>query len=171
MKSDLMIKRSSDLKGEILNYALSNYPAQYKDLSNLLSPCLRMKTALENNPSNSISKFGGFPNVSQDFIWPCINETPLSFLFQLDLEDIASFYLMEPIPKKGMLYFFLLTEDFNSYPEKKGEYKVIFETSLFLQKVPSSTNRVRIHNIINVELNGMDYYGNTKPQKGTNAGC
>ena len=45
------------------------------------------------------------------------------------------------------------------------------ETALFLQKVPSSTDRVRILDIISIELTGKDFYGNTSTKKGSNSGC
>jgi hypothetical protein len=45
------------------------------------------------------------------------------------------------------------------------------ETALFQQLNPNATDRIRIHNTINTELTGKDFYGNTQTQKGTNAGC
>ena len=59
-----------------------------------------------------LSKVGGKPFLPKDFIWPKFKsyddgiERPLSFLCQINLEEIKDYDLDGLLPKKGMLYFF-----------------------------------------------------------------
>lgn len=118
---------SDTLKADIINYVSANYPEQYTDLKGMLDHRIRLKTVAGKSISSSISKFGGLPNVSGDFVWPNFNGAPLSFLFQLNFEEISSFNLTASVPAKGMLYFFILTEKNNGFPEAPNEYKVVFD--------------------------------------------
>src|SRR5690606_5290569 len=45
------------------------------------------------------------------------------------------------------------------------------ETSWFKKAFPSSSDRIRILNTIQIELTKSDINGNNKDQKGKNAGC
>jgi hypothetical protein len=54
------------------------------------------------------------------------------------------------------------------YKDASGNY---VETPLFLQLVPSATDRARINNTISIELTGKDTSGTPKTQKGLKAGC
>ena len=52
------------------------------------------------------TKFGGRPDVSNDFEWAYYNGRPLSFLAQFDLEEISRYDTENLLPKTGMLSFF-----------------------------------------------------------------
>ena len=67
------------------------------------------------NDSPMGSKFGGKPAVPADFVWPRFESTdydgetanrPLSFLCQINLEEIGVYDRDGLLPKKGMLLFF-----------------------------------------------------------------
>lgn len=62
------------------------------------------------------SKFGGEPDLPKDFQWyyfegespftPEIKPRPLSFLAQINCEEIREYDIEDRLPKKGILYFF-----------------------------------------------------------------
>ena len=68
------------------------------------------------------SKIGGKPYLPKDFIWPYYQEFPLSFLAQINLEEVNSLDKDRLLPSTGMLYFFyeLETEEWGYHPESKG---------------------------------------------------
>ena len=58
------------------------------------------------------SKFGGAPDVATGFEWPLWNELPLSFVAQINLDEIAAFDIENKLPDSGLLSFFYdLNED------------------------------------------------------------
>ena len=81
------------------------------------------------------SKIGGKPYLPKNFIWPYYQELPLSFLAQMNLEEVKSLDKDKLLPSKGMLYFFyeLETEEWGYHPESKGCAKVFYfeDTSNF----------------------------------------
>ena len=74
------------------------------------------------------SKIGGKPYLPKDFVWPYYQELPLSFLAQINLEEVNSFDKDKLLPSTGMLYFFyeLETEEWGYHPESKGCAKVFY---------------------------------------------
>ena len=85
----------------------------------------------ESNEDNEIlnkSKIGGKPYLPKDFVWPYYQELPLSFLAQINLEEVKALDKDNLLPDKGMLYFFyeLETEEWGFKPENKGCSKVLY---------------------------------------------
>lgn len=95
------------------------------------------------------SKIGGLPDLPADIVWP--NETvveqekekvlfffskgnavkkvkPLSFIAQINLEEVASCDTEELLPKSGMLYFFYNAEQdaWGFDPNDKQKFKVLY---------------------------------------------
>ena len=83
-----------------------------------------------NNNSEIIdkSKIGGKPYLPKDFIWPYYQGLPLSFLAQINLEEVSSLDKDKLLPDKGILYFFyeLETEEWGYKPQSKGCAKVFY---------------------------------------------
>ena len=83
-----------------------------------------------NNNSEIVnkSKIGGKPYLPKDFIWPYYQGLPLSFLAQINLEEVKSLDKDNLLPSTGMLYFFyeLETEEWGYHPESKGCAKVFY---------------------------------------------
>lgn len=104
-----------------------------------------IKNAIKMNITNSNSnialgqsKIGGKPHLPKDFEWPYFlgtnldNETknrPLSFICQINLEEVKQFDAENLLPNKGMLYFFydLDTMPWGFEPKDKGSVKVIYK--------------------------------------------
>ena len=83
-----------------------------------------------NNDSEIVdkSKIGGKPYLPKDFVWPYYQELPLSFLAQINLEEVKSLDKDNLLPSTGMLYFFyeLETEEWGYKPQSKGCAKVFY---------------------------------------------
>ena len=83
-----------------------------------------------NNNSEIVdkSKIGGRPYLPKDFTWPYYQELPLSFLAQINLEEVSSLDKDKLLPDKGMLYFFyeLETQEWGYNPQSKGCTKVFY---------------------------------------------
>ena len=83
-----------------------------------------------NNNSEIIdkSKIGGKPYLPKDFVWPYYQGLPLSFLAQINLEEVSSLDKDKLLPDKGILYFFyeLETQEWGYHPESKGCAKVFY---------------------------------------------
>ena len=81
------------------------------------------------------SKIGGRPYLPKDFVWPYYQELPLSFLAQINLEEVKALDKDNLLPDKGMLYFFyeLETQEWGYSPQDKGCAKVFYfeDTSNF----------------------------------------
>ena len=105
-------------------------------LLNIKKNEITISTELNNNSEIiNKSKIGGKPYLPKDFVWPYYEELPLSFLAQINLEEVNSFDKDKLLPSTGMLYFFyeLETEEWGYHPESKGCAKVFYfeDTSNF----------------------------------------
>lgn len=69
------------------------------------------------------SRFGGAPDVPDDFVWPATEGVPLCFLAQIDLSSVSSPLL----PDSGWLLAFLRGSDEGSTdaPEEWGDWKMV----------------------------------------------
>ncbi len=89
------------------------------------------------------TKIGGHPDVDDDFIWPKSNERFLTFLAQINLNEISPFDKQKVLPQSGMLYFFYDCEEMLRSVDIKDKsfFKVIFAQSnqnLKRQEFPES---------------------------------
>ncbi|EJX02110.1 protein containing DUF1963 [gut metagenome] len=67
--------------------------------------CLKSHETTVVNIGNS--KYGGRPDMPEDFLWPMDDEQrPLSLLFQINCEELTDFHLEELLPTSGRLCFF-----------------------------------------------------------------
>lgn len=75
------------------------------------------------------SKIGGQPDVPtpETFEWPECKGQPMTFVTQINFEELHPFDRDGVFPDKGMLYFFFYvdSEDFR-YPERRDEYETVF---------------------------------------------
>ena len=105
-------------------------------LLNIKKNEITISTELNNNSEIiNKSKIGGKPYLPKDFVWPYYEELPLSFLAQINLEEVNSFDKDKLLPSTGMLYFFyeLETEEWGYELKNKGCSKVLYfeDTSNF----------------------------------------
>lgn len=101
----------------------------------------------ENTIDIGLSKLGGNPDVPVDFEWPYWNNRPLSFLMQVNLEDLKNFE-ENPFPTHNrLLYFFYdpLQEDWGAeFAKNEGAWRVIYNnddiSNLIRLRNPSKKN-------------------------------
>ncbi len=83
------------------------------------------------------SKIGGKPDLPKDFQWfyyegedykKRVVNRPLSFLMQINCEEVHKYDKESLLPEKGMLYFFyeLFTMTWGFSPQDKGSAKVFY---------------------------------------------
>ena len=66
---------------------------------------------LQHSESPHFSWIGGSPSVPAGVEWPRWREKPLTFVAQLDLEDVTAAFDPGWLPKNGQLYFFFYVGD------------------------------------------------------------
>ncbi len=134
-------------------------PARLQDaVIERLLPAIALTATRADDADISIgaSKFGGAPDVPADFAWPMWKPTnygqsagaqsygeaaPLSFVAQINLNEIAPFDLKSQLPKSGTLSFFYFMADELTMPwgevEQAGGWRVFhFDESLTRAEVP-----------------------------------
>lgn len=83
------------------------------------------------------SKIGGKPDLPKDFQWfyyngedykKIVENRPLSFLMQINCEEVHKYDRESLLPEKGMLYFFyeLFTMTWGFSPQDRGSAKVFY---------------------------------------------
>lgn len=84
-----------------------------------------------------VSKFGGKPHLPKNFVWPyyegkgfgdVIKNRPLSFLAQINLQEVKQYDKDKLLPETGMLYFFyeLETMEWGYNIKHKGSARVYY---------------------------------------------
>lgn len=97
---------------------------------------INMENTKVNNPSSS--KVGGKPYLPSDFEWPVFTDKEdnkthsLSFLCQINLEEVIPYDKDNVLPKNGMLYFFYECESsrWGFDADDKGAAKVFYYENL-----------------------------------------
>ena len=99
-------------------------------LINKVSGLTRPAVHLLNTSNKTNSKFGGKPKVDgSDFVWPQSGERLMTFLAQLDLNEIAEQLEFEWLPKNGSLLFFydIIEMPWGYDPKDRGKWKVFYQ--------------------------------------------
>lgn len=72
-----------------------------------------------------ITRFGGLPDVSPDWVWPEYKGSALPFIGQINLAALASCATVSPLPASGLLSFFLDVDAFfETWPRDPATWKV-----------------------------------------------
>jgi len=92
----------------------------------------------ETDAKKGASKFGGKPDLPEDFTWPyyctdtfddeTVKLRPLSFLVQINCATVSKYDTEGLLPKQGMLYFFyeLGSQKWGFDPKEKGCARVFY---------------------------------------------
>ena len=94
------------------------------------------------------SKIGGKPDLPKDFQWfyykgedykKIVENRPLSFLMQINCEEVHKYDKESLLPEKGMLYFFyeLFTMTWGFSPQDRGSAKVFYYDGEIEDLVPT----------------------------------
>lgn len=100
-----------------------------EELARAVLPCLHGKLArvnVDDQQPIGASHLGGMPDLPPDFVWPRWRDTPLSFLMQVNLADIAAFAVARDFPASGLLWFFCDPEQrtWGYDPADRGSWQV-----------------------------------------------
>lgn len=79
-----------------------------EDIMRMIRPAIRIADSVTNDEMLPIgrSKFGGAPDLPAGLQWPEWRETPLGFLAQFNLAEIAPYDTERVLPQSGLLSFF-----------------------------------------------------------------
>lgn len=102
--------------------------ALIKLLHEMKEPAYALKRG---SKGSGLSKFGGVPDVPQDFAWPHSSERPLNFLAQIDCAALPRLNNWIALPSEGVLYFFydVQNENFGELPGAASDFRVIYHGS------------------------------------------
>jgi uncharacterized protein YwqG len=97
----------------------------------MLRNSIRIETRRTNEEelTPGTSKFGGLPDLPPSLEWPSVEDTPLAFIAQISLTDVASYDIEGVLPTSGTLYFFYEVSGHNNlgaYPEDSESWHVSY---------------------------------------------
>lgn len=99
-------------------------------IESYLIPAINIEVEESKNESEvGTSKFGGNPDLPIKTEWPIFKDKPMTFLAQINLEQINVFDLDKILPKSGYLYFFIENPDEFSF-----DHKVIYSNDAELSR-------------------------------------
>ena len=132
----------------------------HEKLIALLRPAIALTTTRADDTQLPIgsSKFGGSPDVPNGFEWPMWNEEPLSFLVQINLEEIASYDDQELLPKHGLLSFFFSWSDWSGTAENIcrirwfDSSKLVRSSSAADRAIPSDPFAISVEGYYEIEV-------------------
>jgi uncharacterized protein YwqG len=78
-------------------------------------------------PPHGSSRIGGTPDLPEAVSWPEADGKSLSFIAQIDLQEVAKVWRGSPLPASGMLYFFYDAEQsvWGFDPADRGKWAVL----------------------------------------------
>lgn len=130
-----------------------------------IQPSIRLKTTGISCQELGKTKLGGCPDISKKISWAKseFDNSYLSFLGQINLEEVKEFDEYELLPKKGMLYFFfnldsgddgkvLFSKDVNKLEKAVPPEELKEEKKSLLQKLLTGKSKKRILKESKVEI-------------------
>ncbi|MBE1556690.1 YwqG family protein [Sporosarcina limicola] len=117
---------------QTLNLLLEKYSLQHKqeELVKVAASSIGMKKEFVKEQEILIgsSKFGGLPDLPSHFSFPKLQERYLSFLGQVNLEEVTFYDKNNELPKTGILYFFydVIEQPWGMEKEEKDGFKVLY---------------------------------------------
>ncbi len=124
-------KESTTMQTEIVKYMNSmGLKRVSESISKNIRNAIKLNTrkVKEGDISIGETKIGGKPDVTNDFVWPEWNSRYLSFIAQINLEEVAQYDLEKLLPSTGVIYFFYDSnqETWGFDPKDEGSWKVIY---------------------------------------------
>jgi uncharacterized protein YwqG len=100
------------------------------DLASLAQPSIRIKTQRSDDQRLEVgaSKIGGVPDLPETIRWPRWKGTPLTFIAQFKMGEVAKHDVAGQLPRSGMLYFFYETTEqpWGFDPKDRGGWRVLY---------------------------------------------
>lgn len=98
------------------------------DIERLMLASIRLTSTPAAGPiPPGSSRLGGEPDLPAAFTWPAWRDTPMSFLAQIRLDELAAFPAAGVLPKTGLLSFFYDAdqETYGADPSDRGGWQVV----------------------------------------------
>ncbi len=103
------------------------------ELDRLIAPSVRLTSRISDEAAIGIgaSKLGGSPDLTPDQVWPIRKGVPMSFIAQINLNQMQPYDLAHLLPKTGLLLFFYDSnqQDGGSEATQRGQWQVILYPS------------------------------------------
>ncbi|MGD0006558.1 MAG: YwqG family protein [Anaerolineaceae bacterium] len=100
------------------------------DFPKLLQESIRLTLhPLDRSPTlTGVSILGGVPDLPSGMAWPARKNVPMSFIAQVNLEDLVPFEPAQDLPKSGLLSFFYdaAQETNGADPADRGGWQVFY---------------------------------------------
>lgn len=118
------MKTRDSLIAQLRDAKLGRIAAQVADLA-IPSFCLQTTKMADDDIAVGASKLGGLPDLPADSPWPSMNETPLSFVAQINLEQLGG---PSSAPAEGLLLFFYNDKQtaWGFDPKDRAHWQIIF---------------------------------------------
>ncbi len=97
-------KREHDRVRKLIKNAKLEHRAA--DIESLVRPAVRFALKPAKTARGVTSRFGGDPDLPAGFAWPMQGKTPLAFVGQFRLDELARYDLENRLPSKGVLSVF-----------------------------------------------------------------
>ncbi|MDH4619197.1 YwqG family protein [Brevibacillus sp. AY1] len=106
-----------------------------------LHECMYLYPQKEDTPTLATSRLGGYPDFPPGWTYPEYQGEPLSFIGQLNLEDVQRIGVANELPERGLLYFFYDAAEQSVYggelPNRDGWRVLYYDGDLsHLQTLP-----------------------------------
>lgn len=118
------------LREKLIQSGLSRV-AKELELATLEATRLITQSADDASLSLGVTKIGGEPDLPSGTLWPTWKDSPLSFVAQLNLEELNRIS-QTPLPPRGLLSFFYDAEQqtWGFDPKDLGSWRVIYSSDL-----------------------------------------
>lgn len=142
---------------KMLQDVLKKYGVMHleKSILDSLEPTIQIHLCEEFDEKIAVgtSKFGGFPDLPDELEIPTQNDIPLHFIGQLNLEEVQSYHQGNPLPTKGMLYFFYDVEEepWGFDPKDVGGHRVLYTENMENLKRRETTTDVFPSSVISFQ--------------------
>lgn len=111
-----------------------------------------VKLASDENLKIGTSKIGGTPDLKNETQWPKTDKSKsMSFIAQINCEEISKYDVQELLPKKGLISFFYCPdqEAWGFDPKDKDSFKVIYTEKIEYVKNRKFPEDLEEHSIFN----------------------
>lgn len=111
------------------------------DILSLARPMIHFTLRTAKAPPRVSTRFGGEPDLPQDFAWPHDAATPLAFVAQFDLASLAALDLERRLPDVGLLSVFAHLDVNGDHYAERGRVLYFPDATALVRTKPAHTAR------------------------------
>ncbi|VAW44929.1 hypothetical protein MNBD_GAMMA03-164 [hydrothermal vent metagenome] len=140
-------KTNEDIEKLFTAFNLSKY---FKTIKPLIRPKIDLTLIPDSNIKIGQSKVGGNPDLTNENKWPKTeNKKSMSFIAQINCEELTKYDTQQLLPKKGLISFFYCAdqEAWGFDPKDKSRFKVLYTENIENLKSTKFPNDLEQHSI------------------------